>query len=452
MGATGEYMQNDFIVIDAFAAPGGDGSDGAPLKTIPPHFTARQVRLRAGLYQGPFVLPANVELIGSGAAVLFVEGGETPVVTAAGALRLRGVSLQGGSIGLVTDDTATLDLVHFSGHRVAAVQSGPKADVTLRECELKGLTSESKGLIANGGSVLLDQVTFTGAYGRGIEASQSRITAQRTTWEGPRTALHLTGGTATIRESSSRGGSGPAFFASKGALELDRVTVHGHEYAVQTAANTTLTVKDFTASKPLHAAFGLVQTHATLTGLTLGASGDMGAIQSIDSQLELTHSTITDSRSTGLMARKGSLLLVDVRFSGVAAEVDGSGAKSLGDALHVRDAKATLKNVVVSGAEGSSVYITAKAEVRIEQLVSTGAGEGALLVERGAHVEVHGLTASGSTSPAVAVIDGASLDIDGLRVSDSDTPLWAQCGDGVSVTVTGPSVPPVKPAPCIHLK
>ena len=439
------------IVVDAFASLNGDGSASFPFKTLPTRvLPGTHIQMRAGLYRGPFSLPKDIVLEGNGEVVLFVEGNDAAVVEAQGPLTLRSLSVQGGSVGLRGQGSPlSLERVHFSGHRSAAIEAGPASKLSALDCVFKGLSSTSRGIIATGAQVVLDHVVFQGAFGRAVEAVRSDVRIEHGVFEGPQTALHAVSSTSLVSETSARAGSGPAFFASKGVLELQSVSVSGHEYSVQTGMGTTLIVDGLKASRPLLAAVAMVQTKATLTHLVLESSGSMGAVQAIDCELVFTDSTITGSRSSGLLIRKGTAWLAELRFAGVQSETERDGSHSLGDAMHIRDAAVTMKRVVVSDAEGTSLYVTAGAKVSVDELVSERAGEGALLVERNSEVTAHLIRASESAAPAVAVIDGASLTLDQLMVTGSTTPLWAECNERVSVKLG--SVQPVsgKLPPCV---
>ena len=430
-----------------------DGSSRAPLKAFPPTIAAgARFEVRSGLYQGPFVFPPGVVIEARGEVVFHAEGLDAVVVEGQGELALKGVSIQGGGVGLRARGNTVLDQAHFSGHHALAIEAvGP---VTAKDCVLKGLSSESKGIMVNHSALSLERVTFTGAFGRAIEAVHSAVNIRATRWEGPRIALHAVDSLSVVLDSKAHGGAGPAFFAARGALTLGKVSVEGHEYAVQTGTGTVLDVDGFSSKRALLAAFGLVETQARLNGLELEAAGSLGGIQAIGCALELTHSKIVDSTSTAVLARRGTLRLDDVRISGVRAEVEGNGSRSLGDAVHLRDVTASLKNLTVSDVEGSAVYATAGAKVTIDHLISERAGEGVLLVERNSQVEANSVQSTGTLAPAVVVLEGASLKIDSLVVHGSEVPLWAECGQHVSVTIRSmyPAPQTQKLGPCVTIQ
>ena len=442
------------IVVDAFASPGGDGSAQAPLKTFPRVVAVgARFEVRSGLYRGPFVFAPGVELLARGEVVLYAEGLEAVVVEGQGTLTLTGVSIQGGGTGLHAKGDTVLSAVHFSGQHLVALEA--EGLVTAKDCELQGLGSTAKGIVLKRGArATLEKVHFTGGFGRAIEVVNASVTVLSSTFEGPRTALHAIDSVSLVRDTHAFGGSGPAFFASRGALTLKAVTVEGHEYAVQAGSGTTLEVAGFTSKRPLMAGFGLVETRAQLTDVTLESSGSMGGIQAIGCDLTLTHSKITDAKSIGVLARKGTLQLDEVRITGVTGEADNNGTRSLGDAVHLRDVTATLKNLTVADVEGSAVFVSAGAKVSIDELKSERAGEGALLVERNAQVEASHVQSAGTLSPAVSVIDGASLIIDSLLVQGSEVPLWAQCNEHVRVTIRSmqPAPQTLKLGPCVTIQ
>src|SRR5262245_30643699 len=75
--------------VDASALEGGDGTEARPLKTLGAALEsaravgAAHVHVRTGLYRGPFTLPAGWAIDGPESAVLFVEGAEGQVLSAA---------------------------------------------------------------------------------------------------------------------------------------------------------------------------------------------------------------------------------------------------------------------------------------------------------------------------------------------------------------------------------
>lgn len=453
--AVTEGLAAPVIVVDAFAPPGGDGTTRAPYRTLPEGLAVgARVQLRSGLYRGPFRVPDGVWLEGQGEAVLYVEGMEAIVLEAQGQLRLTSLSIQGGAVGLKTRGRARLDRVHFSGHHVEALKANEGAAVEVADSVFDGLTSNSNGVVLTAAALHLERTKFTGGYGRAVEATGSKVTVNQSSFEGPRTALHAVDSVSAVAHSLARSGAGAAFFASKGSMRLEDVQVEGHEYAVQTGADTTLTVEGFSSKGALVAGLGLVQTKATISKLALEASGLGGALQAIESQLELSYATITDARSTAVLVRKGTALLREIEIVRVHAETDGDGTRSLGDGLHLRDATVTLRNITVRDAEGTSVFVSAHARVTIDQFTSARAREGALVVERGSSVDAKDVRSSETVAAAVAVIDGATLRIERLTVVGSELPLWAECSEGVTVTVRAMSPAPkaAKHGRCVTIR
>src|SRR5438105_15570447 len=82
--------------VDAYARSDGDGSAEHPFRSLGTALLAgrsqdARLQLRAGLYPGPFELPAGASLEGPESAVLYVDGAEGSVVFAAGDAALLGV-------------------------------------------------------------------------------------------------------------------------------------------------------------------------------------------------------------------------------------------------------------------------------------------------------------------------------------------------------------------------
>ncbi len=418
--------------VDGSALTEGDGSREHPFKAVPPLVAPMRVTLASGLYRGPFEVGSGIELVGQGEVVLYVERGDGAVVQLKGGT-LRHLSVQGAVRGVHVSGVALLEQVHVSGYREAGVWLEPGASATLRRAELEGTLPESIGVQLEGATVVMEESRLRGGK-RGVQAKDATVTLLRTQAEGTSSLLNAVGSKVTLREVSSVAGRGPAFFVAGGSLVLDRAQARGHEFGLQ-VSNATVDLKHFTSRGALQA--GLALSHATGTvSTTLIDRAQSGSVQLLDSTLTVDDLEVRASTSFAVLVRKGTVTLTRVRIAGVRADGQSSGEPVLGDGLQVRDATATLDEIVVRDAEGSGLYLSAAAQVHGKKVLVERAGAAAVVVERGAKFEVDALTVHGAHGPAVLLPDAAQATITTLDASGVDTACWVECDAGALVRLT----------------
>lgn len=414
--------------VDASAVEGGDGTLGRPFRSLAQALRPdATVHLRSGLYEGPWVLPPGIRLVGRGQVVLFAQG-QTTVVTATAAT-LEGLAVQGGFTGVSATGPLVLRRVHLSGHRrVAVVASG---QLTFEDSVLDGTVTETIGVqLVKGSTATLTRLRFTGAFRRAIDAEGARLEGVELTSEGPAQALHLERTTATVRTLTVAGGSGPGIFASQGHLTLTDASVNGHEYGLQ-ARQAKLTITRFSSKRVQLAGIAAVQCTGSLNDVATEQTGTYGALQLLDSQLEVRGVRVKQGRAMGIFVRHGKVQLQDLTIEQIRADADGTG----GDGLHFRDAEVVAKNVIIRDAEGVGVFASAAAQVALEKLSCERCRVGVVVAELAAEVSVRGLVSRGGEGPAIVVLDRASATVEDADVAVVQAPIWAECDLGARVTV-----------------
>jgi hypothetical protein len=212
------------------------------------------------------------------------------------------------------------------------------------------------------------------------------------------------------------------------------------------ARKVALEVKGFTSRRAQQAGLSLVECTGSLRELRLESSGAQGSIDLLGSDVRLEDVTVRDAAAMAIFVRQGTVALSRVTIEGVRGE-----GGTLGDGLHLRDARVTADQVTVRDAEGSAVFAGAVASVELGRLESQRASFGALMVERRATVHAKDVVSSGSRTSAVTVIDGAQLILERLTVRGGvEVPVWAECGQGVSVQLGRVDAPTKQPpSPCV---
>jgi hypothetical protein len=426
------------LFVDGSAPEGGDGSAAHPLKALT--LRAQTVtRVASGLYPFQGELPAGAELVGSGEVVLHAEGEVPAVVTLHGGSRLEHVSLQGGQWGAVCDGEVELQDVTLSGQRAGGVRV--EAGRLKLSGNVEGTLPDTLGVRVEPKARLeVRGVRFTGSLKRAVDAEDATVDAEGLKSDGPSQALHALKGSARVRSSSASRGTGPAFNVAAGRLELKAVEVVGHEYAVLASDGAELVIDGLKSERAQLAAVSLVQSKASVRNLKAVSPGTHGAVEALESTTEVQGVEQTGGADLAVWVRHGTLTANDVAVSRLTG--------TPGDAVHVRDAKASISHVRANGIEGSGVGVTAVGDAEVSDVQCTRCGHGVLVVERRSHARAKHLRSD--ATPVVAALDDASVELEDLQAPGDGPMVWAECEGGTRVTVHGAS-PRVSGA-CVEVK
>jgi hypothetical protein len=418
------------LYVDGSAAEGGDGSVDRPFRTL----TLREgatVHVASGLYPFSGALPPGVEVVGQGEVVLYAEG-DAPVVLSAVSGRLKGLSLQGGQWGLEVSGDVELEHVKFSGQRQGCVHLR-MGSLALMDGELQGTLPDTLGLRAEPHTVVeLHGVRFSGAFKRAVDVENATARIDRLRSDGPAQAVHAVGGKTLVQDSTSKRGSGTAFSMTRGSLQLERIEVVGHEYAVL-AGDGDVTLRRLTSDRAAVGALALMNVKADISDLRVTHPGTHGAVESLDSTTQLSDVYVTDAVDQAVLARKGSL---------TARRVEVTRLRGLpGDAVHIRDAHAVIEGVVATDVESAGVGVTAVADAEVRDVRCTRCGHGALVVDRRSHVRARGIVMLSGDAPAVYAGDDAQVEASDVDAAGKGPAVWAECEGATHVSLSG-RVPP----------
>lgn len=423
--------------VDASAPTPGDGSAEHPFKSLGQALQAPgrplSIRLRSGLYAGPFTLPDGTALEGEGQVVLFVEGTET-VVTTRGDVRLTGLTVQGGATGIEAEGRLVLDRVQLSGQRRAVVRLASGA-VEARGCTFQASVSDTSGLLLEAGTraAVVDSA-FLGPYWRAIHArGVQRVTVDGARFEGPVTGLHQVGGEARVTRTTFTGGRGPALFMARGALTVERTSVKGHEYALQTRQVSPLVVRDFASVSADRAGMGLTETRAELEDVVVVESGPYGGLQLIESDVTARRVHLHRPMGSGISTRGGKLDLREAIITVVREEREGGG-----NAVELRQTAAQVSGLTVLGAAGICLLAAQTSQVQVQDLWLDRCRWAGVTAETQAQVRGGLVWVSGSPGAAVAVPGDGSVEINRLiSEQNADGAVWAECERGAKVRLKG---------------
>lgn len=423
------------VWVDSYAKPAGDGSPQHPFKTVPAGLQPGTVlNLASGLYRGPFDFTEQVEVVGHGSVVLFLDGPGVVVTVRAG--RFTGVSFQGGTTGLAASASVSVESAHFSGQSLAALQVAHGAEATVTTSVFEGTLPDVKGVLVDGGSLTLRDCQFRGGLKRAVEAQSSpHVSLTHVSSEGVSTVLHAIDTTAQVTNVEVAAGRGPAIFCAGGSLTVNGLSVIGQEYAVQ-AVRAHVSIDDVLSRDPQFSGIALQKCGGTLSRVRVTGAGTLGGIQLVDSEgLTVRDTTVSGAESTGFLIRGGAVSLRGVRVDSVRSEGKTGGEPVLGDGLQLRDAHVTLEAVEVRDVEGSAVWVSALAEVTSGRLDVERTGNASLVVERGGSFKGGPVVIHGAHGPAILASDGAKVTVTSLTALGVEGPVWAECEQGVLVRI-----------------
>ena len=418
------------VWVDGARPESGDGSRKRPFRTLGEALAPRAaptVHIAQGLYAGPFTVPEGVRLVGVGpATVLFVEGGE-PVVRAGAGAVLERLVVQGGGWGIEAALGLRLEEVGFSGQREGAVRvTGGK--LVARGVRFEASVSETVGLALEGPATAeVKDSTFTGPWRRGVRVKGgAEAELETVAFRGAVLGLDQEGGRVRLRRVTVEGGRGPGLLVRDGTLQIEESAVTGHEYGL--ASNgAKLEVRGFTSVRAERAGMGLARSTGRLENLEVRESGSFGALQFIDSDLEVRGFRVEGVDAYGLTATKGRLRAREGTITRLR-----SSEGFTGDGLHLRGVNADIEAVQVSDVAGAGVLAAQGGEVVLRNVTLSRCKQAGLLVENLGKVQAHGLEVRGPGGPALAVLRDGDATVDQLTASElTEGLLWAEC-EGVA--------------------
>ncbi|WP_224365894.1 DUF1565 domain-containing protein [Hyalangium versicolor] len=414
------------VWVDGARGASGDGSRERPFRTLAEGLVVRPaptVHVARGLYAGPFVLPAGTRLVGEGeGTVLYVEGRE-PVLRMEVGARLERLALQGGGWAVETDGTLELEGVAFSGQREGAVRMiGGR--LVAKGARFEASLSETVGVSVEGpGSVDVRESTFVGPWRRGVRMQgAAEVVLEGVRFQDAVMALDQEGGRARLRRVTVEAGRGPGLLVTDGTLEIDEAQVIGHEYGLA-SHGARLDVRGFTSVRAERAGMGLTRSTGRLEDIHVRQSGSFGALQFVDSDLEVRDFRLDDVDGYGVAATKGKLRARDGSITRLRSKEGFTG-----DGLHLRGVVADVESVEVRDAPGVGVLAAQGAEVTLRDVTLVRCQQAGLEAESLARVSATGLEVRDTKGVALAVLRDGEVWVDVLTASGlAEGLVWAEC-------------------------
>ncbi|MDC0714010.1 right-handed parallel beta-helix repeat-containing protein [Stigmatella sp. ncwal1] len=410
----------------------GDGSRERPFRTLAEALAVRPlptVYVASGVYAGPVRLPPGGHLVGEGPGTVLRGEGQAPVVRAEGGGTLVRMTLQGGAWGVETWGALRLEAVAFRGQQEGAV--GVRAGrLVVQGARFETHLQEAVGIAVEGASAAeVRGSTFTGSWRRGVHVrGGGEVLLEDVRFSGAEMGLDQEGGRSRLLRVTVEGGRGPGLLVRGGAIDIEAGKVSGHEYGLA-AQGASLEVRDFTSVRAQRAGMGLTRTTGRLRDIQVRESGSFGALQLVDSDLELRGFRIEDVDAYGVVATRGHLRA----SKGSIARVRSSDGFT-GEGLHLRGAKAQVEGLEVRDAKGAGVLAAQGAEVEVRDARFSGCKQAGLLVESLSALQATGIEIQETEGPALAVLRDGKLQAEALTASGlAEGLVWAECGGATRV-------------------
>ncbi len=409
-------------LLEALGAPIPDGAEVI-------------VNVRAGTYEGPFLVPPRVTLKGHGAAVLHAPNEAPEVVRLQEGSALEDLRVQGGTIGVrVQGARAAIRRVMLNGqHETGILLEEDALGFEGIDLEIDGTNSgigaTGVRLKAGAGAELV-RPHFRGAFDAGLRlepGARGRIAEGRS--EGPAHGIRSNGAELEVNGFIALGGRAAGIALGGGRARLRRVQVTGHEYALLAGGGAEVTVDGMASVGAALAGVGIAASSATLSDVLVLESGPHGAVNAVGSQLALSRFLLQGGRGYGLNLHGGASEISHGSIRGISD--DGGGG---GDGVHVRVGEARIAHVHLSDLAGVGVLAAQGATVEVRDVTVLRATWAGLLAETEARLDVRSVIVQRSSGAAVAVPGEAEVSVDALVAKqNAQGTFWIQCGEGAQL-------------------
>jgi hypothetical protein len=352
---------------------------------------------------------------------------------------LERVTIRGGSVGVLSQEgDVYLEDVRLAGQSQAGLLLA-RGEAKATRLEVRGGGAETRGVwVQHDAQAELALARIEGTFRRGVQVNEGgQLVLEDSSVDVGETAVHASHATLRFERVELRSRRGPVLFLAGGSARLAQVKVSEGEYGILVRDLGRVDAEDLTVMRSARAGVALVRSQLRAQRFNVSASGNLGAVQSVEGEVALENFQVSDAVAYGVIAVGGKLRLTEGSVS--AVQVDSSG--DAGEALHLSRARADIRNFHVRNAWGPCVLVLEGARARMEGLVLESCGGPALQVTTHAQVDARNGRVDGATGPAVALGDGALLALDSWSLRRIDAPpLTVDC-DGTTRLFLGRLTP-----------
>lgn len=349
----------------------GDAADGSPARPFATLAAAVEqapsgalVRLDEGEYAGGLIVSRPLVLMGKGPGrTRIVPGGAgLPVlaVRGTGHVEVRGLSVEGGTLGVVFEggDGHLLRNVALRGQAQTAlvVRAG---EVALSECEVAatGGGRAGVGIEAFGGSLRLQRCVLRSAGRRAVVLHGGRALLEDVAVDGAAVSglQALDGADVRVRGGSFAHMGGPALYAGGARLHLAFSRVFDNEYGVLAFRGAKVMVEATLLEDHRIAAVALVQSSGKVVRSSIVRGGSEGGVSAMGAPepVVLEDDRIVDPGRFGVHLSDASAIIRGSEISYATSDAQ----HDLGDGIYAIDSSVTLRGTVLRGNQGSGAWL-----------------------------------------------------------------------------------------------
>ena len=416
-----------------------DGSRAHPYATIADALRAApdgaEVHLAAGDHVERLAIVRAVTLVGEGAGLTRIVSpsptGSVIALLGAGRLGLRGLTVEGGEIGVDVEGArnVTLHDVALRNQRLTGLKARD-AGLELDGCEIVDLQGgqTGTGVELHGGSLELRDSVFRRAGRRAVVVRASRATLTGIDVEGSSlSALQATDGSeVTVTGGRFAWNGGAALYAGGSKLRVVGARLENNEMGIVGFRGARLDVEAAQIYDHTVAGIALTGGSGRIRNSTLARGGSDAAIAVAEcASLLLEDNTIFDPGNVGvhLSRTKATLHGNDIR----GAHLDRQ--RDFGDGVYALESQLILTGNVLHGNAGSGLAMTrSKARLQRNDVLGNDRA-GGLFFERSV-IDADDNLFDGNKGPGVEVSERSVITLRRNRFGHSASPAIQDfCGD-----------------------
>jgi len=446
-GARTLHAQATSVVPDA------DGSEARPYRTLTRALAAAQdgdrIVLATGLYTERVVVDRAVTIAGARLAVLVSPDATGIVVEARVPLRMEGLSVQGGEVGVRALRPLWLQDVAFSAQRRAAVQvHETRADVHRGVWSALFDRPELAGLESMGGDVAVTGTRFEGPFASALLARGGSLEAVGVEVEGAVTGLSCFAGCrATVRASVVAQGRGTGLLVDAARLTVQDTLVSRWDHCLEARNGADLTVSDSATAFCEEAGVSVRRSRLRMRGHVHAGQATAAAIGIIEGEATIDEGVIFNPGATGIAFHRSRGEVSGTVIRGARSETEG-------DAVFAEKVEGlVLRGLFLEASARTALTLQGGRARAIGVEVRTSV-EAAFLVEKDGALELEAPAVLRSAGPALLARSGGRIHTRFGHFSDLRAGVaWADCAGAPAIILEKTTSPrPVAEATCVELR
>ena len=423
-----------------------DGSEARPFPTLRSALQAAPagalLRVDDGIWRERLDIGRPVVLMGRGphrTILAAADASGAVIEVSADHVELRGLSIEGGAIGVRFDGGGghRLEDVELSGSSESGLLAKNAGVVFVSGSVVSiGRGVAGRGIDVDGGSLEARQLQLRSAGRRGIVLHAARALLEDIdARDAALSALQATDG-ADVRvvRGVYEGHGGAALYAGGARLSVEGAQIRNDEYAVIGYRGAEIAVDGGEFSDYRVAGVAMVKSHGTVQRAVIRGGGTEAAISVLHNDGEkpvlLVDNRISNPGTMGVHVTEGAVTARGNSITGARLDRE----RDMGDAFYAVDSRLVLERNVMRGNAGSGIAVV-RTDVRLEDngFIENGRA-GVLLLDR-SRSDASGNTFERNRKAGVEIGERARATLSKNRFAGNERlDIDAGCGKGLAGT------------------